>query len=286
MINRPHIVALLGLTLLPASRADAGDPRIRQIAYDPKSVTILRGCFGFQSTVAFAPGEQVENVALGDAQLWQVTPNKRSDLLFLKPTVRNGRTNMMVVTDRRRYAFDLTARDDGSLPRGPHHLRTAIDLSGPASASHCRGRRARRRQRSTAARRRTAGRRLLRNTAYTFTGTVANVPTRAFDDGHATYLRWADGAEAPAIYALGPGKTETLVNFAIKGDYVVVDGVEPAFVLRRGAAVAVLYNDAYQQPKLDADAPQPRAEAGPKPGKHSLFARLLAPAATSPENGR
>ena len=54
------------------------------------------------------------NVALGDAQLWQATPNKRSDLLFLKPAVRNGRTNMMVVTDRRRYAFDLMARDDAA----------------------------------------------------------------------------------------------------------------------------------------------------------------------------
>lgn len=281
MINRPLIVALLGLALLPHA-ADAGDPRIREVVYDPRSVTTLRGCVGFQSTLAFAPGEQVENVAIGDAQLWQVTPNKRSDLLFLKPTVRNGRTNMMVVTDRRRYAFDLVARDDGSCragrityelqltypaPPAPLDIAAAVAAPPPAPPPEAE-------LPAPAA----------RNTAYTFTGTVANVPTRAFDDGHATYLRWADGAEAPAIYALGPGKTETLVNFAIKGDYVVVDGVEPAFVLRRGAAVAVLYNDAYQQPKLDADAPQPRAEAAP--ARHALFARLLGPAAKTPENGR
>src|SRR5271156_5718597 len=86
-----------------------------------------------------------------------------------------------------------------------------------------------------------------RNTAYTFSGAAANVPERAFDDGHSTYLRWADGAAAPAIYTLGPDKTETVVNYAIKGDYLVVDGVAPAFVLRRGSVVAVLYNDAYQQ---------------------------------------
>jgi len=284
MITRLQIVAFLSVAVLPYA-ANASDPRIREIAYDPKSVTTLHGCIGFQTTLAFAPGEQVENVALGDAQRWQVTPNKRSDLLFLKPTVRNGRTNMMVVTDRRRYAFDLVARDDGSCRAGrityelqltypaapaPVNIGTAAptpalappspeaDLPSPAA----------------------------RNTAYTFTGTVANVPARAFDDGHSTYLHWADGVEAPAIYALGAGKTETLVNFAIKGDYVVVDGVEPAFVLRRGAAVAVLYNDAYQQPKLDADAPQPRAEAAPTPAKHTLFARLLGAAATSPENGR
>ena len=95
-----------------------------------------------------------------------------------------------------------------------------------------------------------------RNTAYTFTGSVANVPARAFDDGHSTYLHWADGVAVPAIYTLGPGKTETVVNYIVKGDYVVVDSVTRALVLRQGSAVAVLYNDAYEEPKLDADAPR------------------------------
>ena len=32
----------------------------------------------------------------------------------------------------------------------------------------------------------------------------------------------------------------------------------PAFILRRGNAVAVLHNDAYQTPSLDSASPQPR----------------------------
>jgi len=274
MINRPQLVALLVAGAIPQV-ALAGDPRIRQTAYDPQKVTTVQGCVGFQTTVAFAPGERIENVALGDAALWEATPNKRADLLFLKPAARHGRTNMMVVTDRRPYAFDLTAEDDAACragrltyvlrfayPRDPAPASPAppeaaappllqppppadVELPPPAS----------------------------RNTAYTYTGTAANVPARVFDDGHATYLRWADGAAAPAVYALGADRTETLVNFAVKGDYVVVDAVAPAFVLRRGPAVAVLYNDAYQQPKLDADAPRPRA------GRRSVLARLFSPAA-------
>ena len=270
MITRPHLVALLVAGAVP-QLALAGDPRIRQAAYDPQRVTTVQGCVGFQTTVAFAPGERIENVALGDAGLWQATPNKRADLLFLKPSVRHGRTNMMVVTDRRRYAFDLTAEDDAACRAGrvTYELRfayrpdpapppeaaapTPIQLPPPAQD-----------ELPPPAR---------RNTAYTYTGTAANVPARVFDDGHATYLRWADGAAAPAIYTLGPDRSETVVNYAVRGDYVVVDGVAPAFVLRRGPAVAVLYNDAYQQPKLDADAPQPRA------ARRSLLARLFSPAA-------
>ena len=273
MITRPQLVALLVAGAIPQA-ALAGDPRIRQTAYDPQRVTTLQGCPGFQTTVAFAPGERIENVALGDAALWQATPNKRADLLFLKPAVRHGRTNMMVVTDRRRYAFDLNAEDEAACRAGriTYELRFAYpadpapalaatpEAAAPPPAPP---------PPADAELPPPAG----RNTAYTYTGTAANVPVRVFDDGQATYLRWADGAAAPAIYALGPDRSETLVNFAVKGDYVVVDGVAPAYVLRRGAAVAVLYNDAYQQPKLDADAPRPRA------ARRSLVARLFNPAA-------
>jgi type IV secretion system protein VirB9 len=283
MMTRPQLIALLAAAAIPQG-ALAGDPRIRQTAYDPLKVTTLHGCVGFQTTVAFAPGERIENVALGDAALWQATPNKRADLLFLKPAVRNGRTNMMVVTDRRRYAFDLTARDDAgcraervtyelrfAYPPEPAPVAAPLDSAAPAPAQPPPPADADLPSPAS------------RNTAYTYTGTAANVPARVFDDGQATYLRWADGAAAPAIYTLGPDRAETLVNYSIKGDYVVVEGVASAFVLRRGAAVAVLYNDAYQQPKLDADAPRPRTAAAG--AKSSLFARLFSPPA-SPVNRR
>lgn len=101
-----------------------------------------------------------------------------------------------------------------------------------------------------------------RNTEYSYTGTATNVPMRVFDDGQSTWMHWADGVAAPAIYTLGPDKRESLVNYAVKGDYLVVDGVAAAYVLRRGPAVTTLYDDAYQQPVLDAAAPQPRGTRG------------------------
>ncbi len=35
--------------------------------------------------IEFGHGERIENVAVGDSSAWQVTPNKRANLLFLKP---------------------------------------------------------------------------------------------------------------------------------------------------------------------------------------------------------
>lgn len=272
---------LAALLAVPATAV--ADPRIRQIGYDPAAVTTIHGCYGFQLTVAFEPGERIENIALGEAKLWQATPNKRADLLFLKPGVHQGRTNMMVVTDRRRYAFDLLARDDASCraDRALYELQFTYPQDAappPASVVEAAAAPAVPPEAPIPAP-------AARNTAYSFTGTVANVPVQAFDDGHDTYLRWADGTETPAIYAMGPGKSEALLNYNVRGDYLVVDGVAPAYVLRHGSAVAVLYNDAYQQPKLDADSPRPRAAAADAP-KRSLLARLFHPAtapAAAPE---
>jgi type IV secretion system protein VirB9 len=261
MTFRYLLLAGLMTGALGAPSLAANDPRIRQIAYNAHAVTTLRGCTGYQSTIAFDAGEKIENVALGNAALWQAVPNRRSDLLFLRPLIRNGRTNMEVVTDRRRYSFDLVAHDDLACHAG--HVTYDLTFSYPDEPSP---------GLIAALEQATPPAPPLplpppdadlppvsaRNVAYTFTGTAANVPERVFDDGHSTYMRWAEDVAAPAIYALGADKSETLLNFTVKGDYSVVDGVQEAFVLRRGSAVAVLYNDAYQQPKLDAAAPQPR----------------------------
>ena len=281
MITRALPPALLAplLALTAAASAAHADPRIRQVPYDPGAVVRLHGCLGFQLTVAFQDGERIENIALGDAKLWQATPNKRSDLLFLKPAVHGGPTNMMVVTDRRRYAFELSARDDDAACRADrvvYELQFAypkeaeITPAPPAAEAAP--------PPASPPAETPLPVPAARNTAYSFTGAVANIPSTAFDDGRSTYLRWPDGVETPAIYALGPGKTETLLNYNVRGDYLVVDGVSPAYVLRRGTAVAVLYDDAWQQPKLDPDGPRPRAQAA---AGRSLFARLFRPAPTS-----
>ena len=272
---------LLATVLFASAASAASDPRIRQTLYDPHRVTNLHGCAGFQSTIAFAPGERIENIALGNADLWQAVPNKRSDLLFVKPTVHVGHTNMTVVTDQRRYDFDLIVWPDAACRSGhvaydlqftyPDEPKpTLAELAAiapsppPTEPSHLEDNTPPPSQ---------------RNTAYSFSGTAANVPMRVFDDGHSTWMRWADGVAAPAIYALGPDKQESLVNFAMKGDYLVVDGVSAAYVLRRGPAVATLYDDAYQQPRLDAAAPQPREGQGHR----SLFAGLRVSSSSTQE---
>jgi type IV secretion system protein VirB9 len=261
MTPRPAAVAALALMGAGLPAAVLADARIRKIAYDPDAVVRLDGCFGFQTMIEFAADEHIENVGLGDAAQWLVSPNKRANMLFVKPAYRTSHSNMTVATDRRRYSFELTARTSEACRRGAvvYSLRFTYKDARPAPGAPVLA--------VAALMEPELPRPEPRNAAYTFTGARENIPMRVFDDGRATFFRWAEGATTPAVYAVASDKTETMVAFSARGDYLVADQVAPTFVLRRGNAVAVLYNDAYQTPSLDAGSPQPRTERTAERGK-------------------
>ena len=105
----PLACLLTPMLLAAAVPAQAQDPRLVTRRYDASQVVRIDGRAGVQASIAFAEDELVENVAIGDSNAWQVTPNKRANMLFVKPLAAAARTNMTVVTDRRTYFFDLVA---------------------------------------------------------------------------------------------------------------------------------------------------------------------------------
>ncbi|MDV6330273.1 TrbG/VirB9 family P-type conjugative transfer protein [Asticcacaulis sp. 201] len=242
------------LALVPAmasAQQYEADTRLRTLDYDPKAVVKLEGCQNFQTMITLAPDERVENVGVGDSAAWQVMPNKRGNLLFVKAVAERGYTNMTVVSDKRNYNFELrtAAKADCAAGRLTYELRfryppaPAAPDAGPKAAADPNA--------------------FLpvpekRNAAYTYSGATELVPVRVFDDGTSTYMKWAAGVTTPAVYALNSDDTESLINYASRGDYFVIEQVARGFVLRRGDMKAVLYNDTYVVQGLDALSPKPR----------------------------
>ncbi len=231
-------LASMGATTLasPALAADAPrpglvDPRIRTVAYDPDQVVRLTGYFGIQTMLEFAPDERIENVSIGDAMGWQVTPNKKANLLFLKPLDRTAATNMTVVTDRRRYVFELvvagpkaSTRDLAYVVRflvpAPAPLMVSAPPPPPVAPVE-------------------------RNVAFTVKGDAAIQPTKVFDDGAATYFAWPAQADLPAVFVVGADGVEGLANAVVRDGYLVVDQLAPRFVLRSGKASLTVTNGAF-----------------------------------------
>jgi len=236
-----HAFTLVGAMLLAsaASPARAGDPRLTQRLYDADTVVRIDGRLGIQASVAFAEDEHIENVAVGDAEAWQITPNKRANLLFVKPLAPAARTNMTVVTDRHTYYFDLVASPRAApvyalrftYPAPPPGSVAAAGTPPPALTD--------------------AEREALNgdqapvdpaqlNFAWRKSGAAKLLPSRLYDDGTATYAVWAPGVPIPAILVTNEKGDEGPVNFAVRGETIVIDGVPSRIVLRAGRAHAEL----------------------------------------------
>ena len=86
------------------------------------------------------------------------------------------------------------------------------------------------------------------NFAWRTSGDKKILPTRIYDDGEATFLSWPEGKPLPAILVKDYEGTEGPVNFAARGDVVVVDGVPREIILRSGKDSATLTNTGPARP--------------------------------------
>lgn len=198
----------------------AGDYRIRSVAYDADRVVNLAVLLGYQAMITFAPGERIENVSIGDSVSWQITPSRDAAALFLKPVHTLQSTNMIVVTNLRHYAFELSA-----LPAGARYERFAtytLRFDYPRAET----------QESAPPDPLTSLQNL--NFNYAPTGAERLYPARVFDDGRSTYFQFAENVDLPAIYVIGDDGREELVNTQMRGLYLVTDRVASAYVLRYG----------------------------------------------------
>lgn len=245
-LARPLALAAMPLLLagLAAPRPALADARLSQVMYDEARVFRLEGKLNVQASIIFGEDEVIENVAIGNSQTWQVTPNKRANILFVKPLEPRATTNLTVVTSKRTYLFDLVASpaarpvyvlrfDYPPEPQKPAdaQLAAAGAAAAPADAAP-----------------------VVDpgdlNFAWTGEGDKKLLPRQTFDDGNATFLTWPEGTAVPAILVTNADGEEGPVNFTVREDVIVIEGVPRTIVLRSGKDSATLVNTG---PEREAD---------------------------------
>ncbi len=85
-----------------------------------------------------------------------------------------------------------------------------------------------------------------RNYNYWFCGSDSLKPMSAYDDGVQTRLRFQARSEFPAMFVRNDDGSESLLNFNIEDDEVVIHRVARRFVLRRGNLVGCVVNQAFE----------------------------------------
>ncbi|WP_246685878.1 P-type conjugative transfer protein TrbG [Mesorhizobium sp. B2-4-6] len=189
--------------------------------------------------IALQAGEELVGsgpVAAGDTVRWIIGDTESGSggtkqiHILVKPTRADLLTNLVINTDRRSYHMELRST--------PSTYMASVSWQYPQDqlvALH------RQNQQAEAAQPVSTGIDLSRvNFRYEVTGDRAPWrPLRAFDDGRQVFIEFPRGigqGEMPPLFVVGSqGDTSELVNYRVRGNYMIVDRLFAAAELRLGA---------------------------------------------------
>ncbi|MDP9155456.1 MAG: TrbG/VirB9 family P-type conjugative transfer protein [Pseudomonadota bacterium] len=219
------------------------DSRVRQIVYAPDAVVRIQAQRGFATHIALDAHEQIQVVAPGDRDGWQVVANKGDHDVYLKPQLAAHDSNLEIRTNKRSYSFDLMVLPvKAKFGNGDEMYRITFvypdEVKAKAHAETDAEIVAQRLGQSPVA----------RNTRYSMQVMPHSddiAPTAAWDDGRFTYIRIPNNRRIPAIFRVADDGTESVVDRHMEDDTIVVHEVAKRFVLRLGNEVVGIWNDAY-----------------------------------------
>lgn len=223
------------------------EKKFRSFVYNPNEVYRYLGHYTYQGFVEFEADELIQTITMGDASLWLF--EHLQNRLFLKPVGEdNSETNMTVITNKRIYHFELTAKEARGID--DKELIFVAKFSYPGDKDKNIVEFPKLPQSDVPDMRNLAE----YNFSYQYTGEPAIAPIKVFDNGEFTYFQFPrKSAEIPAIFTVDSSGFESLVNFRSAGDYIIVERLAAQFTLRSGADIVCVYNsNMYVNGKLNS----------------------------------
>lgn len=228
------------------------DNRVQLFNYNPDDVYLISTQVGYASLIQLEQGEYLDDesvLGMGDAESWSVAV--RSNNIVFKPINHQPDTNIVLVTNKRTYAFQLsTGRGKPTYiarfryPEEPSTQKKEVENNLTADALKQVGIDS-------------LGRGLFieakYNTQYKYRGEPMLKPTAVWSDGRFTYLKFAHAGDLPSVYRVMPDHSEMLVNSHIEGDTLVIQEVSQLYRLRFGRAVGDVANLDVKIPTFNTD---------------------------------
>ncbi len=242
---------VVGLTFMALNAAFAlqplrpfvSDGRIKTVAYEENNVVPIYATTFTTTQIVLGDHEQIVDVQGGDADAWTLHINKLlPNVLNLKPTVLGSDTDIILSTldDAKkiwRYFFHLKSGKSA-----PEKTTYAIKFTYPREEQERLFQKIHEGVRGLAS---TPLNPKLYHWDYSFHGTRSIMPLHIFDDGQFTYMQMKSNQIIPAVFAVqdATGK-ESVVNYRLVGDTLVIQQVAPQFTLRHGtSAVTSIFNN-------------------------------------------
>jgi len=233
------------------------EKKFRSYVYNPNDVYRYLGHYTYQGFIEFESDETISTISMGDPSLWLF--EHLGNRLFLKPVGEGtSQTNMTIITNKRIYHFELTAKEAKDIndkdlvfvakfayPDEKDKNILEFPKAIPSDEPDLRDLSP-------------------YNFRYQYTGEPSVAPLKVFDNGEFTYFQFpTKNAEVPAIFSVDAGGFESLVNFRVAGDYIIVEKVAPQFTLRNGSDIVCVYNTSLYINGKVVDPYKPKSKTAP-----------------------
>ncbi|MBK4736079.1 TrbG/VirB9 family P-type conjugative transfer protein [Noviherbaspirillum pedocola] len=215
------------------SIAAPSEERIRTYTYDPNIIFKVNATVKKHAHIKLEEGEKLKYApVLGDTIQWRVAFTAND--LFIKPSRPDITTTMTVITNKRTYEFELNSIERGavyqqvsfSYPDSERQLKLLNDESTAAASAE------KSRLASQIIQPSVDVTALDYN--YDIVGTAPFKPEEVSNDGKFTYLRMPATQAMPAVFLLDAENKPSLVAFRQKGNFIVVERVADALLLKIG----------------------------------------------------
>lgn len=210
----------------------SGDPRIKIATYQPNEVFSVKANMGYSVTIELEKGEYVtDRPALGKEGAWSILSLPYSNEVKIKPIHSRAGTNLNFQTNKgREYSLILHVSDKEE----PDTFRVRFDYPPKTLADF----------HKSEVKSKAKKRRKYTNYSYSFWGDSFVAPIRAMDDGRFTVFRFRANSPIPAILTVNTKtRRESIVNYRIEGDDVVIEGAYPQYTFRYGDHVTCVFNE-------------------------------------------
>ena len=216
------------------------DGRIRTEVYSAYRIYPIHAKVGTSILVQLEADETIKGessaVGIGYGEAWKI--GIRGNNIIFKPRAEQPVTNMIVVSNKRTYAFDL------KMANAKHPATYILRFDYPDTRQQRQAALKTKQDRAFAALRDTGSMHvdMRRNTEYYGKGNKTLAPTAMWDNGRFTYLQFDNGRNMPSVYRVEQDGSESLLNAHIENDTLVIHEVNEKLMLRLGRAVLLIEN--------------------------------------------
>jgi type IV secretion system protein VirB9 len=240
------MMILMILALMASGQAQAvnkpvdhtNDKRVKTISYRANDIIPVNASLKHVTHIDLGEGNLITDIEAGDTESWLFSTTAAGDGVFIKPVVEDAKTNLTIITDKRKYYFDIRRSEWSSTYR--------VRFTYPEDEF------AKVQSKLDAQKKKTVQNSLEIdrvapedwNFSYLLEGDKTTAPVNMFDDGVFTYLEFGK-RDIPAIFSVDSMKNESVVNFHRSGRYVVLEGVFKQLTMRSGVDSTCVFNKSF-----------------------------------------